>query len=84
MPKQDPRKAKAKKRSNQGLWWVIGTAVVAAGALIGFVLMSTNKQPEPTTPPVAVTNTDAALQAERNTMGPKTAKVEVVEYGDYL
>lgn len=79
MPKHDPHQ-KAKK--GQGLWWVIGAAVVAAVAMIGVAVMSAKPEVEPTKTPAA--SADASMNAERTTWGNKSAKVELVEYGDYL
>jgi len=72
-----PKKGAAapKKSSRMGL--VAGIAVLAVAALIAVSVLNSPKSKESKQP-------DAALTAEGNTKGQATAKVKVVEYGDYL
>jgi hypothetical protein len=71
-------------KNNRSLWLVTGAAVIAVGAMIGLSIFLTSKEkaPEPTAPTVAV-KTDAEVKGNRNQQGNPTAKVEIVEWGDY-
>lgn len=62
-------------RRSSSIWLVVGGAVVAAAVLIAASLQP-SRSPEPTPGPGA--------ENLRNEKGPATAKVTVVEYGDYL
>lgn len=76
---------KGKKSNPIALWLVAGVAVVAAGALIAYGALSGGKTEEPkTTQPAVTFKTDAEQKANRNLMGDPKAKVQVVEWGDYL
>lgn len=86
MAKTHPRqKGKAgpqnKKRPKQstGIWWVAGVAVVAAGILVAISLGGGRKAD--TVPTAGATGT---VQGAVTTRGSATAKLKVVEYGDYL
>lgn len=86
MPKESGRRQPTRKKST-GLWWVVGIGGVAAAALIGLSVWSSRPQ-APTTPanPNVAANikSDKDLGANRNVMGRADAKVELVEYGDFL
>lgn len=69
------KQKQAPKRSNRILW-VAGGAVVLVAVVIG-VSLATSRAPEP--PPSA-----AVPAGERKAMGPTTAPVTLVEYGDFL
>lgn len=78
--------AKGKKKKNSGnLWLVAGAAVIAVGAMIGLSLFFSNKNQEPeTTPPSVAVKSDTDVKGTRNQQGNPAAKVEIVEWGDYL
>lgn len=79
--------AKGKKpKNNSNLWLVAGAAVIAVGAMIGLSIFFANnkeKAPEPAAPSVAV-KSDAEVKGSRNQLGNPAAKVQIVEWGDYL
>ncbi|MDF2630101.1 MAG: hypothetical protein K0R39_3932 [Symbiobacteriaceae bacterium] len=83
--KQKPR------RNNNNLWIVGGAVVIAVATMIGLSIYLANKNqaPEPTetagttVTPIAA-KTDAEVKGNRNQQGNPAAKVEVVEWGDYL
>lgn len=77
MPKNSP---KVKGKSGGGIWWVVGVAAIGIGVLIGLSAMSANKA----APPADTVKSDVDLGAVRTVKGKETAKVTVVEYGDYL
>lgn|GEM_PF-4364945 len=70
-------KNKPRKKDN-GLWWVVAVAVVGVAAFIGISLAGKGPKADPNA------KTDAQYAAERNIKGKTTAKVNVVEWGDYL
>jgi protein-disulfide isomerase len=78
-----PKHTSKKRKQSQGLWWVIGIAAVAAVGLIAVAWNSAGEKVEPMTP-IAGVKSDADLKATRSTLGSPTAKVEVVEFGDFL
>lgn len=84
MPKESGRRYPYRKR-NTALWWTLGIGGAAAAALIGLSVWSARPQGGAAGPNVpANIKSDKDLGADRNTMGPATAKVELVEYGDFL
>lgn len=76
MPKNSPKS----KGSGGGIWWVVGVAAIGIGVLVGLSVMSANKQ----NPVADAVKTDADMGAVRTVKGKDTAKVTVLEYGDYL
>ncbi|HEY3368743.1 MAG TPA: hypothetical protein VGK74_27110 [Symbiobacteriaceae bacterium] len=73
-----------RKPSPAIIWGMVGVAAVAAGLLIGFSVMSGRAKPADVNTAKPAAGTDAALKADRNRMGSTGAKVQLVEYGDYL
>jgi hypothetical protein len=71
------------KKSNAGLLWVAGVAVVAVAGLIGLSIWTSQKS-DKAAPATSTVKTDTEQGADRNVWGSKTAKVELVEFGDYL
>lgn len=59
-----------------GLYWVIGGAVLVAAVLIGTSLVGNR--------PAEAPSAAGGKSVNRNVMGSATAKVKLVEYGDYL
>lgn len=78
-PQQKPKSGppnKKQKKSSTGIWWVAGIAVIAAGILVAISLGSGFRRE---TMPAAST-----FEGSGTTTGSATAKVKVVEFGDYL
>ncbi|HYF79439.1 MAG TPA: hypothetical protein VD973_20225 [Symbiobacteriaceae bacterium] len=70
------KKKPVNRRGNQGLWWVVGGAVVLVGALIAFNQFGGKKD--------SVVKTDTELNAVRNVIGSSAAKVTLTKYSDFL
>ncbi|MDF2626986.1 MAG: hypothetical protein K0R39_817 [Symbiobacteriaceae bacterium] len=70
-----PKKKPVNRRGNQGLWWVVGGAVVLVGALIAINQFGGKE---------SVIKTDTELNAVRNVWGNANAKVKLVKYSDFL
>ncbi len=66
-----------KRRSSSGVWVVAGLAVAAVALLIGLSLRSAG-------PAEVEVVADSAMGAKRSVWGPDSAKVKLVEFGDYL
>lgn len=66
------------KTSSGKIWWVAGGVVVVVGLVIGLSL-GLNRQPETALVPPATTD-----MTDRKAMGPTTAPVTLIEYGDFL
>ncbi|HYF95092.1 MAG TPA: hypothetical protein VD969_22980 [Symbiobacteriaceae bacterium] len=76
--------SRPKGKSGSGAFWAVaGAAVVVTGALIAFGVMANSKNAAPQAPAAAV-KTDADLKAKGNQMGNVNAKVQIIEWGDYL
>jgi hypothetical protein len=69
---------KQSRKANAGLWTVGGVAVLAVALLIG--MQANSNKGSGTT----AAGTDITLGGVRNVKGKDTAKVTLVEYGDYL
>lgn len=61
------------------IWWVTGTAVAVVAGLVAMSQFGGTKA----VTPVAI-QTDAEVHAVKNVMGNPSARVQLVEYGDYL
>lgn len=87
MPKPDQGKGKKKqpikRKSSRDLWLVVGLAVVVVGAIV-FALQFGGKGEPNAAISTADVKTDTQLQAKMNVIGKANAKVQIVEYGDYL
>jgi hypothetical protein len=69
--------AKVPKRSSARIWWVVAGSVALVALVIGLSL-GLNRTTTPT--PVAV----SPPSGDRKAMGPTTAPVTLIEYGDFL
>jgi hypothetical protein len=76
-------KSKSRPKQSNAIWWVAGIAVVAVAGLVALSQWTNNRKVTPVTP-VADVHPDSAYQGDRNRMGSASAKVQIVEYGDYL
>lgn len=63
-------KKKGGPKGANPLWWVAGIAVVVVGALIGWQMMQTKPA--------------SNLVDDRKAHGKASAKVTLIEFGDYL
>ncbi|HLO04693.1 MAG TPA: hypothetical protein VK191_16430 [Symbiobacteriaceae bacterium] len=71
------KQAPEPKRRASRILWVAGGVVGLVALVIGLSL--TLNRPAQTAPPVAATQS-----ADRKAMGPTTAPVTLIEYGDFL
>lgn len=77
-------KYKGKPKSNRGLWFVVGGAVVVVGALITFSILAGQEKPAPDAGTPITVKKDSEVKGTRNQQGDPQAKVQIVEWGDYL
>lgn len=72
-------KQPAPQSSSARIWWVAGGVVAAVAVVIGLSLgLNRGTSETALVPPVATES------ADRKAMGPATAPVTLIEYGDFL
>lgn len=79
--KQAPAKGSTNgsaKGASARIWWVAGGVVVAVALVIGLSVGLNRPTETALVPPVATES------ADRKAMGPVTAPVTLIEYGDFL